>query len=51
MPNLEKAAALRPQVPDPHLSLAEVYDQLGRKGDAARERSEAERLGTQTVEE
>jgi arylsulfatase A-like enzyme/Flp pilus assembly protein TadD len=41
---LAKAATLRPQSPEPHRLLAEIYDQLGRKGDAAREREEAGRL-------
>ena len=41
---LLKAASLQPQDPLPHLWLAEVYDQLGQKADADRERAEAERL-------
>jgi arylsulfatase A-like enzyme/Flp pilus assembly protein TadD len=41
---LKKAASLRPQEPLAHVWLAEVYDQLGQKADAARERAEAERL-------
>jgi arylsulfatase A-like enzyme/Tfp pilus assembly protein PilF len=41
---LEKAAALRPQRAEPHFALAEVYDQLGRKEDAARERTKADRM-------
>jgi arylsulfatase A-like enzyme/Tfp pilus assembly protein PilF len=44
VPKLEKAAALRPQAAQPHASLAEVYDQLGRTEDAAKERAEARRL-------
>jgi len=44
LPKLEKAAALRPQRAEPHIALAEVYDQLGRKEDAARERTKADRL-------
>jgi tetratricopeptide (TPR) repeat protein len=52
VPKLEKAAALRPQAAEPHASLAAVYDQLGRKDDAARERAEALRLrGTPVPEE
>jgi arylsulfatase A-like enzyme len=43
--NLKKAVALEPKAPDPHLILADVYDHLGRKADAARERAEAKRLG------
>jgi arylsulfatase A-like enzyme/Tfp pilus assembly protein PilF len=45
IPSLEKAAALRPDTPVPHLYLADVYTQLGRGEDAARERADAERLG------
>jgi arylsulfatase A-like enzyme/Tfp pilus assembly protein PilF len=41
---LEKAASLQPQDPLSHAWLAEAYDQLGRKADAARERAEAQRL-------
>lgn len=44
LPKLEKAAALRPQRVEPHLALAEAYDQLGRKEDAAQERTKADRL-------
>jgi arylsulfatase A-like enzyme/Flp pilus assembly protein TadD len=43
--NLKKAAALQPKAPDPHIILADVYDHLGRKADAARELAEAGRLG------
>jgi Flp pilus assembly protein TadD len=39
-----KAAAIRPQAPQPHLSLADAYDKLGRKEDAERERDVAKRL-------
>lgn len=42
---LERAAILRPQAPEPHEALADVYDHLGRSADAARERAEAQRLG------
>jgi arylsulfatase A-like enzyme/Tfp pilus assembly protein PilF len=41
---LQKAASLQPQDPLSHAWLAEAYDQLGRKADAARERAEAQRL-------
>jgi len=51
VPQLEKAAALRPQAAEPHASLAEVYHQLGRKEDAARESAEAQRLGQGPEEE
>jgi predicted Zn-dependent protease len=51
VPKLEKAAALRPQASEPHASLAEVYHQLGRKEDAARESAEAQRLGQGPEEE
>ena len=44
LPKLEKAAALRPQSAEPHIAMAEVYDQLGRKEDAAQERTKADRL-------
>ena len=43
--NLKKAAALQSKAPEPHLILADVYDHLGRKADAARELVEARRLG------
>ena len=42
---LKKAVSLQPEIPLAHLWLADVYDQLGQKADAAREREEAERLG------
>jgi len=42
--SLEKAAALRPERPEPHMLLADAYVQLGRKTDAARERDGAKRL-------
>jgi tetratricopeptide (TPR) repeat protein len=44
VPKLEKAATLRPQAPEPHVALAEVYEQLGRQADAAEERAKADRL-------
>jgi arylsulfatase A-like enzyme/cytochrome c-type biogenesis protein CcmH/NrfG len=42
---LKKAASIEPQAPVAHLWLADIYDQLGRKADAARERAAGERLG------
>ncbi len=51
VPKLEKAIALRPQSSEPHASLAAVYDQMGRKADAERERAEAQRLGRSPEEE
>jgi len=45
LPRLEKAAALRPEKPEPHTLLADAYVQLGRKTDAERERADAKRLG------
>jgi arylsulfatase A-like enzyme len=47
---LKKAATLQPGVPLAHIWLAEIYDQLGQKADAARERAEAERLRTASPE-
>jgi len=44
VPNLKKAAALDPKAPEPHIILADVYEHLGRKSDAARERALGERL-------
>jgi arylsulfatase A-like enzyme/cytochrome c-type biogenesis protein CcmH/NrfG len=41
---LQKAVALQPQAPEPHVFLADAYDQLQRKTDAARERAAAQRL-------
>jgi arylsulfatase A-like enzyme/Flp pilus assembly protein TadD len=41
---LKKAASLKPNVPLPHAWLADLYDQLGQKADAEREREEARRL-------
>jgi Flp pilus assembly protein TadD len=51
VPKLEKAISLRPQASEAHASLAAVYDQLGRKADAERERAEAQRLGRSPEEE
>jgi arylsulfatase A-like enzyme/Flp pilus assembly protein TadD len=45
VPNLEKAAGLRPKAAEPHASLASVYDRMGRKDDAAHERETAQKLG------
>jgi len=44
IPELQKAASLRPDMPGPHMTLSQVYDQQGRKEDAARELAERERL-------
>ena len=41
---LKKAAALQPKNPLPHAWLIDIYDQLGQKADAERERTEAQRL-------
>ena len=43
---LKKAAALQPKIPLPHVWLIDIYDQLGQKADAERERAEAKRLAT-----
>ena len=43
--SLKKAAALEPTLPDPHAILADVYEHMGRKADAARESATAKRLG------
>ncbi|MGB6385031.1 MAG: sulfatase-like hydrolase/transferase [Terriglobales bacterium] len=39
LPRLLKAASLRPQSPEPHVTLIDVYAKLGRNDDAERERS------------
>jgi len=44
LPRLMKAASLRPQAPDPHVSLADAYAKLGKNDDAERERAVAKRL-------
>jgi arylsulfatase A-like enzyme/Flp pilus assembly protein TadD len=44
VPYLEKAVAVQKDSGEAHLFLAEEYEKLGRDGDAARERAEAERL-------
>lgn len=43
--NLKKAESLDPKAPEPHVFLAEVYERLGRKTEAARERATAGRFG------
>jgi len=43
---LEKAVELHPEKPEPHMSLANAYAQLGREADAARELEGAKRLGS-----
>jgi Flp pilus assembly protein TadD len=45
LPRLKKAAALDPKALEPRMFLAEACGQLGRKTDAARERTAAKRLG------
>lgn len=45
LPKLQKAAAVRPDTPVPHMFLADVYAKLGRQADADQERGEAQRLG------
>ncbi len=42
---LNKAVTLQPEMPVAHLWLADIYDQMGRKEDAARERATAKQLG------
>ncbi len=44
IPNLKKAAALRPKAPEAHLFLADAYEQLGQMTDAAEERAIAKHL-------
>jgi tetratricopeptide (TPR) repeat protein len=46
---LTKAAALQPQAPEPHLALSSAYVKLGRSEDAAREESEAKKLGADSA--
>ena len=50
LPRLEKAAALQPKAPEPHLLLRDAYVQLGQKTGAARERAAARRLGASDEE-
>jgi predicted Zn-dependent protease len=50
LPKLTEAAALQPNAPEPHMLLADAYDRLGRKADAARERAEAKRLAANDEE-
>jgi predicted Zn-dependent protease len=49
VPKLQEAAALRPEIPAPHLYLADVYTKLGKQADAERERAEAERLAANPI--
>lgn len=41
---LQKAAAVHPEKPEPHMVMADAYTQLGRKTDSARERADAKHL-------
>ncbi len=50
IPKLQKAATLRPDSPEPHIALADVYDRLGQEPDAAMERENAVRLGAVPVD-
>ncbi|MGH9455093.1 MAG: tetratricopeptide repeat protein, partial [Terriglobia bacterium] len=43
---LKTAAEVRPDDPDPHRLMAEIYDAMGQQGQASQERQEAERLTT-----
>jgi predicted Zn-dependent protease len=45
LPRLNKASEAQPNSPEPHMSLADAYEKLGRKTDAEHERAEAKRLG------
>jgi tetratricopeptide (TPR) repeat protein len=45
LPKLQKAAALQPKAPEPHLALSNAYLKLGRDTDAAQEQLEAQQLG------
>ena len=49
IPPLEKAISGKPDTPEPHIALSDVYEKLGRPEDAKRERAEAERLGASPV--
>ncbi|MGB8782403.1 MAG: sulfatase-like hydrolase/transferase [Terriglobales bacterium] len=49
--NLKKAIALQPNAPAPHVSLADVYEKLGQKTDADRERAEAAHLSKKIEKE
>jgi len=49
VPKFQEAAALRPEIPAPHLYLADVYTKLGKQADAERERAEAERLAASPI--
>ena len=43
--SLKKAASMEPADPTPHAWLADIYEQMGNKADAERERTEAQGLG------
>jgi len=43
---LAEASRLRPQEPEPHRLLAEIYDATGRQAEAAEERRQAEQLSS-----
>jgi len=45
LPYFEEAAKLRPQDPEPHRGMAEIYTHTGKSAQAAAERQEADRLG------
>ena len=51
LPELQKAAEIRPNAPGPHAALSGVYVQLGRKEDSERERAKAESLRGSAPEE
>ena len=44
LPYLGEAAKLRPQEPEPHKVMAEIYTQLGKSAEATAEQKEADRL-------
>jgi Flp pilus assembly protein TadD len=46
---LQEAASMKPQEPAPHLSMADVYSDLGRTKQAQDEHREAERLSSSTA--
>jgi arylsulfatase A-like enzyme/Tfp pilus assembly protein PilF len=50
VPKLKKAAALQPNAPEPHMFLADAYDQLGQKAAAAQERTIAKRLAASAAQ-
>ena len=45
LPKLQKAAALQPTLPEPHLALSNAYLKLGRDTEAAQEQLEAQQRG------